>query len=158
MKSVNVRKKLERCPMGTKLYSAIHGNVCLKEVRKNMSFPIIVIGKHITRGYIEEPMDMYGKLNLGYPGECILFPREDMRDWNLFHYALEDEYVTLVYTTSQPFKTNKIIYKVEKRGIVGFEDYVKCNEYVILMQEDSVGTLKCIRPSTKKEQKILQSI
>ena len=74
---------LKDCPKGTKLYSTIYGDVELVEVRINdNAYPIEI--------KIGEGSDMIcdttndGRLLEEFPGECILFPNRDQRDWSKF--------------------------------------------------------------------------
>ena len=81
--NLNLAEILKDCPKGTKLYSTIYGDVELVEVRINdNAYPIEI--------KIGEGSDMIcdttndGRLLEEFPGECILFPNRDQRDWSKF--------------------------------------------------------------------------
>lgn len=81
--NLNLVEILKDCPKGTKLYSTIYGDVELVEVRINdNAYPIEI--------KIGEGSDMIcdttndGRLLEEFPGECILFPNRDQRDWSKF--------------------------------------------------------------------------
>ena len=77
--NLDLTKILEGCPIGTKLYSTIFGNVSLKEIVSDREYPII-----ISQGITTIPITKEGKYILYYDGECTLFPDKDQRDWSKF--------------------------------------------------------------------------
>ena len=77
--NLDLTKILEGCPIGTKLYSTIFGNVSLKEIVSDREYPII-----ISQGIKTIPITKEGKYILYYDGECTLFPDKDQRDWGKF--------------------------------------------------------------------------
>ena len=77
--NIDLTKILEGCPIGTKLYSTIFGNVSLKEIVSDREYPII-----ISQGIKTIPITKEGKYILYYDGECTLFPDKDQRDWGKF--------------------------------------------------------------------------
>ena len=77
--NLDLTKILEGCPIGTKLYSTIFGNVSLKEIVSDREYPII-----ISQGIKTIPITKEGKYILYYNGECTLFPSKDQRDWSKF--------------------------------------------------------------------------
>ena len=77
--NLDLTKILEGCPIGTKLYSTIFGNVSLKEIVSDREYPII-----ISQGIKTIPITKEGKYILYYNGECTLFPDKDQRDWSKF--------------------------------------------------------------------------
>ena len=77
--NIDLTKILEGCPIGTKLYSTIFGNVSLKEIVSDCEYPII-----ISQGIKTIPITKEGKYILYYDGECTLFPDKDQRDWSKF--------------------------------------------------------------------------
>ena len=77
--NIDLTKILEGCPIGTKLYSTIFGNVSLKEIVSDREYPII-----ISQGIKTIPITKEGKYILYYDGECTLFPDKDQRDWSKF--------------------------------------------------------------------------
>ena len=83
---------LKNCPVGTKLYSTVHGEVLLKGViETDTEYPIRI--SHI-RGDAEFARN--GKYYNEYGGECILFPSKDQRDWSKFKVPVKKfDYNTL---------------------------------------------------------------
>ena len=77
--NLDLTKILEGCPIGTKLYSTIFGNVSLKEIVSDREYPIIM-----SQGIKTIPITKEGKYILYYDGECTLFPSKDQRDWSKF--------------------------------------------------------------------------
>ena len=77
--NLDLTKILEGCPIETKLYSTIFGNVSLKEIVSDREYPII-----ISQGIKTIPITKEGKYILYYDGECTLFPDKDQRDWSKF--------------------------------------------------------------------------
>ena len=77
--NLDLTKILEGCPIGTKLYSTIFGNVSLKEIVSDREYPIIM-----SQGIKTIPITKEGKYILYYDGECTLFPDKDQRDWGKF--------------------------------------------------------------------------
>ena len=77
--NLDLTKILEGCPIGTKLYSTIFGNVSFKEIVSDREYPII-----ISQGIKTIPITKEGKYILYYDGECTLFPDKDQRDWGKF--------------------------------------------------------------------------
>ena len=77
--NIDLTKILEGCPIGTKLYSTIFGNVSFKEIVSDREYPII-----ISQGIKTIPITKEGKYILYYDGECTLFPDKDQRDWSKF--------------------------------------------------------------------------
>ena len=76
---LNLCEILKDCPIGTKLYSPIFGEVDFKEIRSDDEYAIIV-----TRGVIESSFTREGFYYADADGECTLFPSKDQRDWSKF--------------------------------------------------------------------------
>lgn len=78
--NLNLEKILKYCPKGTKLYSAVFGEVTLEEVKENSKYPIMVKPK--IGGF--ESFTSSGRWMENYDGECTLFPSKEQRDWSKF--------------------------------------------------------------------------
>ena len=78
--NLNLVEILKDCPIGTKLYSTIHGDVKLELIGDHQPHPIIV---RICDDY-KECFSADGKIYSFYDGECILFPSREQRDWSKF--------------------------------------------------------------------------
>ena len=78
--NLNLIELLKDCPIGTKLYSTMYGDVKFESINEKKSHPIIVrIGEDHT-----ECFSIDGKIYSFYDGECILFPSREQRDWSKF--------------------------------------------------------------------------
>ena len=86
---------LKNCPKGTKLYSAIHGEVTLDQVNNiDEDYPIVINCIHGLIGYTYD-----GRFDIDCNGECVLFPSKDQRDWS----KLKIPVLKFEYSTLQPF-------------------------------------------------------
>ena len=80
--NLNLAEILKDCPMGTKLYSPAYGDVKLAIVSrsKGAAYPIeIELSDGIVDGFTKN-----GRIDVRYPGECMLFPSREQRDWSKF--------------------------------------------------------------------------
>ena len=83
---MDLTKILKNAPKGLKLYSMVHGEVELERIDSKEDYPIITskgVNLH-TQSLSEESFTKEGKIYLYEPGECILFPSKDQRDWSKF--------------------------------------------------------------------------
>ena len=82
--NLNLVEILKDCPKGTKLYSTIYGDVELVKVYlKDDEYPIeIEIGEGGDITYVAND----GRQSRDFPGECILFPSKEQRDWTKFSF------------------------------------------------------------------------
>lgn len=78
--NIDLTKILKDCPVGTKLYSPIYGEIYFEEMRSNGKYPIITITKSIYAATFTKEGFHYADED----GECILFPSKEQRDWNKF--------------------------------------------------------------------------
>ena len=76
--NIDLTKILKGCPIGTKLYSSVYGEVEFGSCTDVGLFPI-----RVTKGYHNHKFSNYGRI---YPllGECTLFPSRTQRDWSKF--------------------------------------------------------------------------
>lgn len=78
---MNIAKLLKYCPINTKLYSTIYGEV---------EFVIVNERNLITIKPKNMPLvDLYSDGRLSSEGECTLFPSKDQRDWNKFRLPVK---------------------------------------------------------------------
>lgn len=80
-KNIDLRKILEHCPKGTRLYSTTFGYVNFKMLIPSSEYPIIVYCKDEIN---EKSFTADGKFMKNYDAECTLFPSKDQRDWSKF--------------------------------------------------------------------------
>ena len=85
--NLDLTKILEGCPLYTKFYSTIYGDVSFTGISNDSScfHPIELIGctkpiKLCTNIYLTKD----GKMEYNYDGECTLFPSKEQRDWSKF--------------------------------------------------------------------------
>ena len=108
--NLDLTKILEGCPIGTKLYSTILGNVYFKEIVSDREYPII-----ISQGMKTVPITKEGKYILYYNGECTLFPDKDQRDWSKFERFWDKPKVEKFDPkTLQPF--DKVLVRINSLG------------------------------------------
>ena len=81
-KNIDLTKILKDCPIGTKLYSTIYGEVEFYELDQSSSYPIILQTYNGFRPCVTK----YGMYAIDYEnkGECVLFPSKEQRDWSKF--------------------------------------------------------------------------
>lgn len=136
---MDLRIYLKDLPTGTTLYSVVSGEVSFKEVRNN----IIVVLDH---NHCEQLYHYTGRLwNSGMNGECLLFPSNDLRDWDLF----------------TKFKKGDII--VNRVGIIAIFDHVDSdyaivykairhtNGQIVVKTDTGIGYARGARLATKEE-------
>ena len=83
--NIDLTKILEGCPVGTKFYSTIYGEVGFIKININDVYPIEL---YVYNKYTGSRVGIYytkdGKLSTVYDGECTLLPSKDQRDWSKF--------------------------------------------------------------------------
>ena len=82
MKKLNIAEILKDCPSGTKLYSTVHGEMCLEAV----STLIKCKSKDNDCSLFFYPDGRW----IENRGECILFPSKENRDWSTFQRPFKD--------------------------------------------------------------------
>ena len=80
-KNIDLKKILENCPRGTRLYTTTFGYVNFKMLIPSSEYPIIVYCKDEIN---EKSFTVDGKFMKNYDAECTLFPSKDQRDWSKF--------------------------------------------------------------------------
>lgn len=80
--NLNLVEILKDCPIGTKLYSPVYGDVELFSVLQSDcgDYPIEI--KLINNSI--DVLTIDGRLFSDYDGECVLFPSREQRDWSKF--------------------------------------------------------------------------
>ena len=77
---MNIAEILKDCPKGTKLYSPLFGEVTFIEVNDTKSQYLISVRTDVDGRY--EWFTELGTFISQCPGECMLFPSKDNRDWS----------------------------------------------------------------------------
>lgn len=97
---MNIAKILKNCPVGTKLYSLLEGEVTLKSIDDIRDYPIEVCGWSETSSrFTEDGLYLKNKPN----GECLLFPSKYQRDWNKFRLPIENGDIMMLPNGTCPF-------------------------------------------------------
>lgn len=95
---MDIAEILKHCPKGTKLYSLVHGEVTLEEVKNVGKYPIkIALNNKLSTYYSKDGLFFLGA------GDCILFPSKEQRDWNKFRL---------------PVKRGDIMMTMDKRAFI----------------------------------------
>lgn len=97
---MNIAEILKYCPEGTKLYSTVYGEVVLKNVYINDTYPIVTAichDKNIVK-FTEE-----GYYLKDCPGECVLFPSKDQRNWKKFRLPVKRGDIMMSIDGQYPF-------------------------------------------------------
>ena len=83
--NIDLTKILNGCPVGTKFYSILQGEVNFINIDILAEHPIIVsvYNKHMDT-IVHDSYAKDGRYNSFYDGECTLFPSKEQRDWSKF--------------------------------------------------------------------------
>lgn len=78
--NIDLTKILKNCPVGTKLYSPIWGEIYFEKISSGDRYSIIATAKDdCTASFTKEGLH-YADAD----GECLLFPSKEQRDWSKF--------------------------------------------------------------------------
>ena len=113
--NLDLTKILEGCPVGTKFYSTLQGEVGFIKIDIFAEHPIIVsvYNKHADV-IVHDSYAKDGRYNSFYDGECTLFPSKDQRDWSKFERFWDKPKVEKFDPkTLQPFDKVLGFYEVE---------------------------------------------
>ena len=77
--NINLTEILKDCPIGTKLYSPMFGEVDFEKIRSDDEYAIITKRGSYTATFTKE-----GFYYADADGECTLFPSKEQRDWSKF--------------------------------------------------------------------------
>lgn len=122
-KELNLEELLGNCPKGTKLYSLLYGEVTFDRVKLGCSYSIAVLDSKFNLRWFTKQ----GKLLDNYPGETVLFPSKDQRDWSKFNIYQDGDFLTTA-EDNKPFIFRG--YTVEGRpmaygGLDCFDDFIE---------------------------------
>ena len=83
--NLDLTKILEGCPMGTKFYSSIFGEVTFVRIT---AYPFLPIELKVYTNTSKDGLITYvtkdGRKEHDYDGECTIFPSKTQRDWSKF--------------------------------------------------------------------------
>lgn len=102
---MNIAEILKYCPKGTKLYSLVHGEVTLKEVKSAVKYPIkVALNDKLSTYYTKDGLFFIES------GECILFPSKTQRDWSKFRIPIKRGDIMMKIDGTSPFITTGEMY------------------------------------------------
>lgn len=104
---MNIANLLKYCPIGTKLYSTVFGEVTFDRINMDEKYPILVYkidGAHTS-------FDEEGRYIKCYNSECVLFPSKDQRDWSKFRLPLKRGDIMMKADGTIPFIASGEFYK-----------------------------------------------
>ena len=111
--NLDLTKILDGCPIGTKFYSSIFGEVVFLRIdRENPSYPILIkVSFEPKWRNITKQGKFYAAV-----GECTLFPSKDQRDWSKFvRFWDKPKKEKFDVNTLQPF--DKVLTRTNERSI-----------------------------------------
>lgn len=83
--NLELTKILDGCPMGTKFYSSIFGEVTFVRITAYPVYPIeLKVYTKTSKDGLITYVTKDGRKEHDYDGECTLFPSKDQRDWSKF--------------------------------------------------------------------------
>lgn len=83
--NIDLTKILDGCPVGTKFYSTLQGEVSFINIDTLAEHPIIVsVYNKRADVIVHDSYAKDGRYNSFYDGECTIFPSKDQRDWSKF--------------------------------------------------------------------------
>ena len=163
-KQLNLVEILKDCPVGTKLYSTIYGEVEFKAIKPDDDYPIKCrVDYNNCKQIISVSID--GKYYSDYKGECTLFPSKDQRDWSKFKISselIDGEFYYCVYNYNQ--KENHVIFIYKKHVMYKTNYYVALDINHSILSKNSfvVNNNKIItelcKATEKEKQRLLNTI
>lgn len=128
---MNIVEILKYCPKGTKLYSLIDGEVTLGKIEspKVVQYPIeVIISDYQTNYYTKD-----GLYSISHPGECVLFPSKEQRDWSKFRLPIKRGDIMTSINGYCPFiATGELYNGISPKYICGINS---CDEFEIFSDE-----------------------
>ena len=114
--NLDLTKILEGCPIGTKFYSSIFGEVSFVERHNSYDkYPIkLQAYNKFTHSTVEIDYAEDGKSSYIFDGECTLFPSKDQRDWSKFERFWDKQKEKFDPSTLQPF--DKVLVRNDSLG------------------------------------------
>lgn len=91
--NIDLTKILDGCPVGTKFYSPLFGELKFRRIYSNGCHDIELGCERMNRLVVFKPTGKYEMIewkctnswgNYYYSDECLLFPSKDQRDWSKF--------------------------------------------------------------------------
>lgn len=122
--NLDLTKILEGCPIGTKFYSSIFGEVVFLRIdRENPSYPILIKVSFEPKW---RNLTKQGKFYAAV-GECTLFPSKNQRDWSKFiRFWDKPKIDRFDPKTLQPF--DKVLVRDSSLGVWGVDIFGYLND------------------------------
>lgn len=137
---MNIAKILKYCPEGTKLYSTVHGEVTLRTVYDEDSYPYpIYINTSSTK---HESLTKEGRLYED-KGECILFPSKNQKNWNKFRIPVKKGDIMMHIDGSCPFIASGETDTLYPKAVCGISG-------VFMMGNDNLWTFEFYIPASEE--------
>ena len=124
--NLDLTKILEGCPIGTEFYHLVYGKVWLAGIDLDDEYPI-KLSLH-NDNYTNVTATKEGIHFIHYPGECVLFPSKEQRDWSKFERFWDKPKVERFDPkTLQPF--DKVLVRdCEECWVCGFFSHKETDE------------------------------
>ena len=144
---MNIAEILKYCPKGTKLYSLVHGEVTLEEIKSAVTYPIkVTLNDKLSTYYTKD-----GLFFTEY-GDCVLFPSKTKRDWSKFRIPVKRGDVMMRIDGTSPFiATGELYNDISPKYICGINS---CDEFKICSHEGG-WTSDFYIPASKEAKKAL---
>lgn len=118
--NLNLVEILKDCPKGTKLYSALHGEVEFLQIEKDDKYSIICCQNGYFKRFNAQGLNYYSTDD----GECILFPSKEQRDWSKFNIEPKFDISTL-----KPFDKVLVRNGILEKWECTFFSHIHINDY-----------------------------
>lgn len=138
---MNIAEILKHCPRGTKLYSAVHGEVTLRRVYNEGSYPYPIY-INIINSTKHESFTKEGKIYEG-KGECVLFPSKNQKNWNNFRIPVKKGDIMMHIDGSCPFIASGETITSYPKAVCGISGG-------FMMGDDNIWTSKFYIPASKE--------
>lgn len=134
---MNIAEILKHCPKGTKLYSTVHGEVTLRKVYDECSYPYPI---YIDISTSHESFTKEGRLYED-KGECVLFPSKNQKDWNKFRIPVRKGDIMMHIDGSCPFIASGETITSYPKAVCGISG-------VFMMGDDNIWTSEFYIPAS----------
>ena len=129
--NLDLTKILDGCPLYTKFYSTIYGDVSFTGISDDSSsfnpIELVAYTKPImlcTNIYLTKD----GKMDYNYEGECTLFPSKDQRDWSKFErFWVKPKITKFDPLKFQPFDKVLSKYYIDREWTCGILSHSYCH-------------------------------
>lgn len=122
-KNIDLTKILEGCPKGTEFYHKMYGTVYFVSIDTEYNHSILLSPRKDSPCYTS--LTKYGKWNIDYDGECLLFPSKEQQDWTKFERFWDKPKIEKFNPkTFQPFDKMLVRNGIDCRWVPRFFGYM----------------------------------